>query len=262
MSAHPQAESRLSGSDATPVVSLRAVGKTFASGTVALDDTTLSVRAGEFVSFVGPSGCGKSTILRIVAGLTDQTQGDVTVLDNAEVSFVFQEPTLMPWATLRDNVMLPLTLRGAKKAERREAADRVLETVGLLDQAKALPRQLSGGMRMRASIARALITRPKLLLMDEPFGALDEITRQDLQEELLRLWAATPGMSVLFVTHNVFEAVYLSSRVLVMSPRPGRIAGELSIEHAYPRIDSFRSTPGFAATVGRVSTALRTAAAA
>jgi NitT/TauT family transport system ATP-binding protein len=252
---------------APALISLRAVRKAYATGTLAVDEVSFEVGAGSFVSLVGPSGCGKSTILRIVAGLGDITAGSVLVdglpprqarRERNEMAFVFQDPTLMPWRTVEANVQLPLELRGVGQAERRRAALEALATVGLADQAHAYPRELSGGMRMRASIARALAAGPRVLLMDEPFGALDEMTRQHLNSELLRI-CALAGWTVLFVTHNVFEAVFLSDRVLVMTPRPGRISADIAIDLAYPRQPALRTDAAYTALVARVGDALRDA---
>jgi NitT/TauT family transport system ATP-binding protein len=233
-----------------PLVSMRDVGKTFASGTVALKGLDLSIAAGEFVSLLGPSGCGKSTALRIIAGLAEPSHGSVTyggesAASTGNVGFVFQEPTLMPWRTIAANVGLPLQLQGLDRARATRLVDAALARVGLADFAKAYPRELSGGMRMRASIARALVTQPALLLMDEPFAALDEINRFRLNNDLLGLWAAL-GMTVVFVTHSVFESVYLSRRVLVMTPRPGRVFAELVIDAPYPRDEAFRTSAEYA----------------
>lgn len=238
---------------------LQDVCKCYDGGTWALHGVDLTIREGEFVSLLGPSGCGKSTILRTVAGLQTVTSGSVEVLGSqvrelanrpGELAFVFQEPTLMPWRTVVANVALPLELMGVPKRKRLERAMEMLTMVGLESAATKLPRQLSGGMKMRVSIARALVSNPKLLLLDEPFAALDEITRQRLQEELLRLWQRF-GMTVLFVTHNVFEAVYLSSRVIVMQANPGRVRAELLIETPYPRSRDVMGTPDFMGTVAR-----------
>ena len=230
---------------ADAVVTLRSVGKVFDTGVVALEGLTLDVRPGEFVSLLGPSGCGKSTVLRLIAGLTQPTSGQIAWLQRAEtaghaVGFVFQEPTLMPWATVRANVHLPLKLQGlASTAKPRVEA--ALARVGLTSFADSYPRELSGGMKMRASIARALVTEPRLLLMDEPFAALDEITRFRLNNDLLALWQSL-SKTVVFVTHSVFESVYLSQRVVVMTPCPGRILSELSIDAPYPRDERFRTS--------------------
>ena len=222
---------------ATAVVEMADVAKTFANGTVALDGLTLSVRAGSFTSLLGPSGCGKSTALRLMAGLGEPSGGSIRLAAETarrDIGFVFQEPTLMPWATVFDNVFLPLRLAGRPRREARAGIERALDLVGLAGFADAYPRELSGGMRMRASIARALVTGPRLLLMDEPFAALDEITRFRLNDDLLALWRSE-GWTVVFVTHSVFESVYLSDRILVMTPRPGRIAAEIAVDAPYPR---------------------------
>ncbi len=248
-----------------PIVALRDVGKTFPSGTVALAGLDLDVREGEFLSLLGPSGCGKSTALRIVAGLTEPTQGAVewTAAAKTEnrLGFVFQEPTLMPWADVANNVLLPLKLKGvaAEQASKRVAA--ALERVALQKFGTAYPRELSGGMRMRVSIARALVTEPALLLMDEPFAALDEITRFKLNNDLLQVWQAL-RTTVVFVTHSVFESVYLSSRIVVMAARPGRVFTELAIDAPYPRDQTFRTSADYAALCRRTSEALSQAMAA
>ena len=246
---------------AAPLVEFRAAGKTFDGGTVALADLTLAVGEHEFVSLVGPSGCGKSTALRMIAGLTAPTAGavDVGVAHPAgpdhEVGFVFQEPTLMPWARVFDNVHLPLTLQGVGRAQARTRVDEALAMVGLSKFRDAFPRELSGGMKMRVSIARALVTNPRLLLMDEPFAALDEMTRTKLNDDLLRLWAAQ-RWTVVFVTHSVYESVYLSSRVVVMSARPGRVLADRTIGEPYPRDAEFRLSPAYADHCRAVSRAL------
>jgi NitT/TauT family transport system ATP-binding protein len=251
----------------SPLVALREVGKTFPNGVVALAGFDLSVRSGEFLTLLGPSGCGKSTALRIVAGLGEPTSG---VVDwplpvapghaaRRDLGFVFQEPTLMPWATVEANVRLPLRLQRPTAG----AADRVgaaLDRVGLAGFARAYPRELSGGMKMRVSIARALVTEPRLLLMDEPFAALDEITRFRLNNDLLDLWRAL-GKTVVFVTHSVFESVYLSSRIIVMSPRPGRVFREIAISAPYPRDELFRTSAEYAGWCRVVSQALADAMA-
>jgi NitT/TauT family transport system ATP-binding protein len=244
-------------SPGAPIVSLRNVGKTFENGTAALDGLSLDVNAGEFVSLLGPSGCGKSTALRIIAGLSAPSAGAIEWPGgDAKIGFVFQEPTLMPWADLAANVRLPLTLSGADKALARDAVARALARVGLVEFAKAYPRELSGGMKMRASIARALVMEPQLLLMDEPFAALDEITRFKLNNDLLGLWQDL-RRTVIFVTHSVFESVYLSQRILVMTPRPGRVFREISIDAPYPRDERFRTSAEFAGHCRVVSEALR-----
>jgi NitT/TauT family transport system ATP-binding protein len=233
-----------------PLIRMSGVGKAYQSGTMALSEVDLAIGHGEFVSILGPSGCGKSTLLRLVAGLGALTTGTIDWPQShydargepiRDLGFVFQEPTLMPWATVFDNVYLPLKLSGVR---RRDAADRVSEAlamVGLAKFAKSYPRELSGGMKMRVSIARALVVKPRVLLMDEPFAALDEITRFRLNNDLLRLWQAQQW-TVLFVTHSVFESVYLSNRIVVMSARPGRIIADIAIDVPYPRGEAFRTS--------------------
>jgi len=250
-----------------PLVALRGVGKTFASGTVALAGLDLAVREGEFLSLLGPSGCGKSTALRIIAGLTEPSAGRVdwqsgaAKEDEARLGFVFQEPTLMPWANVFNNVLLPLKLKRAPTAAAAERVNAALARVGLQKFATAYPRELSGGMRMRVSIARALVTEPALLLMDEPFAALDEITRFRLNNDLLEVWQAL-RTTVVFVTHSVFESVYLSSRIVVMAARPGRVFAELAIDAPYPRDQKFRTSTDYAMLTRRTSDALAQAMAA
>jgi len=249
------------GSDSDPpVVTLRGVGKTFASGVVALDGLDLDVRPGEFVSLLGPSGCGKSTALRLIAGLSEPTQGVIEWRraqgasgERHALGFVFQEPTLMPWATVAANVRLPLKLKGLA-ATAQPRVDAALARVGLAGFAGSYPRELSGGMKMRASIARALVTEPRLLLMDEPFAALDEITRFRLNDDLLALWQSL-GKTVVFVTHSVFESVYLSQRVVVMTQRPGRVFTQIAIDAPYPRDERFRTSATYAAFCRQVSEA-------
>ena len=244
------------------IVSLRNVGKTFESGTVALDGLSLKVCDGEFVSLLGSSGCGKSTALRIIAGLSAPSAGAVEwPSGSGKIGFVFQEPTLMPWADVAANVQLPLRLAHAHEAQSRAAVNQALERVGLADFAQRYPRELSGGMKMRASIARALVTEPKVLLMDEPFAALDEITRFKLNNDLLQVWQAL-RTTVVFVTHSVFESVYLSSRIVVMAARPGRVFTELAIDAPYPRHQDFRTSAEYAALCRRTSEALAEAMAA
>jgi len=241
-------------------LTLSAIAKTFANGTQALAAVDLRVEDGSFVSLLGPSGCGKSTLLRIIAGLTPASTGTVT--GNAgPISFVFQEPTLMPWATVAENVHLPLRLSGESRGAARERIDQALALVGLERFASAYPRELSGGMKMRVSLARALVTRPRLLLLDEPFAALDEITRFKLNDDLLRLWR-DQGWTVIFVTHSVYESVFLSQRVVVMSPRPGRIAADLAIDLPQPREAGLRATPAYGALAHRISEHLAQAMAA
>jgi NitT/TauT family transport system ATP-binding protein len=240
---------------------LRGVTKTYANGVAALGPINLSVRRGEFVSLLGPSGCGKSTALRIIAGLSAPTSGSLDVAGatslaskRRSIGFVFQEPTLMPWATVRDNVFLPLRLMQESRAGAQARIDEVLANVGLSEFAGVYPRQLSGGMKMRVSLARALITDPELLLMDEPFAALDEISRFKLNNDLLELWGRL-RKTVIFVTHSVFESVYLSRRVIVMTPRPGCISAEFVIEET-ERSEEFRTSAAYAAHCRDVSRAL------
>jgi NitT/TauT family transport system ATP-binding protein len=242
-----------SGAD---IVSLRNIGKTFERGTVALDNLSLDVREGEFVSLLGPSGCGKSTALRMIAGLSAPSTGVVEwPQGESKLGFVFQEPTLMPWADVAANVRLPLKLTHADEKQSRDAVAQTLDRVGLSEFSQSYPRELSGGMKMRASIARALVTEPQLLLMDEPFAALDEITRFKLNNELLVLWQAL-RRTVIFVTHSVFESVYLSQRIIVMTPRPGRVAADIAIPAPYPRDERFRTSAEYAGYCRTVSEAL------
>jgi NitT/TauT family transport system ATP-binding protein len=244
-------------------VRLEHVDKRFPGGLVALQDVNLHVAPGEFVALVGPSGCGKSTVLRLVAGLDTPTEGRVEApaVSDASVAataFVFQEPTLMPWASVFDNVWLPLRLAGVTRGQASGPVRELLAGMGLGDFEGAYPAELSGGMRMRASIARALVTRPQLLLMDEPFAALDENTRGRLNAELLAWWAAR-SLAVLFVTHNVLEAVFLSQRVIIMSARPGHVVAEVAIAEPYPRKTAFRASVMFHDACTRVSAALEVA---
>ena len=269
---------------APPLISLHQVDKRFGNGLLALAQVSLAVAEGEFVALLGPSGCGKSTVLRLVAGLDEASAGLVqapavaagngataasgraaaaSVTAGDTTAFVFQEPTLMPWATVFDNVWLPLRLQGRSRSEAAPAVRAVLARVGLAEFERAHPAQLSGGMKMRASIARALVTRPRVLLMDEPFAALDDITRQALNADLLQWWrpagaepAAGARMATLFVTHSVAEAVFLSQRVLVMAARPGRVVAELAIAQPYPREAGFRHTPAFVDACRRLGDAL------
>ena len=220
------------GGGVSHAVAARDLGKSYLRGVDiavrALHNATFFVTRGEFVAIVGPSGCGKSTLLRLVAGLETPTDGRVECGSDERLSFVFQEPTLMPWATVATNVRTALDLAGMVRSEADDRVAAMLELVGLRDFANAYPRQLSGGMKMRVSLARALVTEPTLLLMDEPFGALDDMTRAHLEDELLRL-ARSRGLTVLFVTHNIAEAIYLADRVLVLSPRPGRLLGQMNV---------------------------------
>ncbi|MFI9485753.1 ABC transporter ATP-binding protein [Promicromonospora sp. NPDC052451] len=230
------------------------VTKAFPTGTVALEGVSLSVTAGEFVSVVGPSGCGKSTLLRLASGLDHVTGGSIEV-NATSTSYVFQEPTLLEWRSALRNVELVGELRGAAKPDRRRRAQEALDLVGLSGFEKQHPRQLSGGMRMRVSIARALVAEPDLALFDEPFGALDEITRLRMQTELQSLFQLK-SFAGLFITHSVSEAVYLSTRVVVMSGRPGRVVADIPVPWSYPRPPELRYDAGFAALTGEVSAAL------
>ena len=244
------------------LVGVRGVSKVFANGIQALADVSLDVEAGEFLSVLGPSGCGKSTLLRLIAGLTQPTAGTIDWPGGkADLGFVFQEPTLMPWATALANVALPLRLRGMARSEREARAAEALGHVGLKGFERVWPRELSGGMKMRVSIARALVTAPRLLLMDEPFAALDEITRHRLNGDLLELWQRS-RVTVVFVTHSVFESVFLSQRIAVMAARPGHILSQLSIAVPYPRSAAFRTSPEYAAYCRQASARLGEAMAA
>jgi NitT/TauT family transport system ATP-binding protein len=252
---------------AKSVVNMSHVSKVFSNGTLALSDMSLDVARGEFISLLGPSGCGKSTALRIIAGLGAASSGAIDWpsskinskgLPEGDIGFVFQEPTLMPWQTVFGNVYLPLRLQGVSKAA---AAPRVMEMlaeVGLADFSKAYPRELSGGMKMRVSIARALVTKPKLLLMDEPFAALDEITRQKLNDDVRRLWNAS-GVTVIFVTHSVFESVYLSNRIVVMRARPGQVFVDMPVHTSGERDELYRASEEYRAACFDVSKALQDA---
>jgi len=256
-----------SGARQRPLLRLSDVAKTFTTGTTALAGIGLTIFPGEFVSLLGPSGCGKSTLLKLIAGLVAPSSGvidwpqstyDAGGTPEPALGFVFQEPTLLPWRTAADNVHLPLLLAGVSRQEARERVGEALAQVGLSAFADSYPRQLSGGMKMRVSIARALVTRPKILLMDEPFAALDEITRTKLNDELLQLFARQ-GLTVIFVTHSVYESVYLSSRIVVMTTRPGRVTAEIPIEVNYPRPEEFRTSPLYNERCRLVSAALRQA---
>ncbi len=248
-------------SSGATIVSLRNVGKTFESGTVALAGLSLDVQTSDFVSLLGPSGCGKSTALRIIAGLSAPSAGAVEWSEGgSKLGFVFQEPTLMPWADVAANVRLPLKLVRADEAQSHDAVRQAIARVGLTEFVHSYPRELSGGMKMRTSIARALVTEPQLLLMDEPFAALDEITRFKLNNDLLQLWQDL-RRTVIFVTHSVFESVYLSQRIVVMTPRPGRVFAEIAIPAPYPRDERFRTSPEYAGYCRQVAEALSKAIA-
>ena len=253
-----------------PLVSIHNVSKQFANGTLAIRGVDLDLHDGEFVSLLGPSGCGKSTLLRIIAGLGSPSAGTVewpTAPHSAsgepepDLGFVFQDPTLMPWSNTLRNVMLPMTLAGVAKADAEARAAEMLALVGLKGFEKSYPRELSGGMKMRVSIARALVIRPKILLMDEPFAALDEITRHKLNDDLLALWWQNRFTAV-FVTHSVFESVYLSQRIVVMAARPGRVMADLRSEAPYPRDGLFRTSAEYAHLCRVASQTLKQAIAA
>jgi NitT/TauT family transport system ATP-binding protein len=239
-------------------ITLSHVSKVYSNGTIALQDLNLVIGEGQFISLVGPSGCGKSTVLRLIAGLGEMSSGSIhwgRGHAQRKLAFVFQEAALMPWATVQDNVRLPLKLAGVGKAVAERAVAEALEMVDLRGFERSYPRELSGGMKMRVSIARALVTKPELLLMDEPFGALDEMTRSRLNSDLLELWSQKQW-TVIFVTHNIYEAVYLSNRVIVMAARPGRVVADLPIAAPYPRTEAFRTSPQFNEYCREISHAL------
>ena len=246
------------------MISVDGVGMTYRGGVPALERVSFTVGEGEFVSVVGPSGCGKSTLLRIVAGFVTPTRGSALVAGASprearrrrRISFVFQDATLLPWRSAQRNVSLPLEIAGVARSARRERAISVLGLVGLADFARRRPRQLSGGMRMRVSLARALVTDPNIILLDEPFGALDDITRQTLNEELLDLWRRR-SWTGLFVTHNIAEAAFLSTRIIVLSPRPGTIVADVPVPFAGPRTVELRADAKFAQFVGEIGRLLR-----
>lgn len=246
-------------SDTGAAIDIQHVEQIYPNGTRALAPVTLSVAPGEFLTLLGPSGCGKSTLLKMVAGLLQPTNGRIQ-LAGQSLSFVFQEATLMPWADVHRNVRLPLDLAGMARQEADARVDEALAQVGLSNCAAQRPRELSGGMQMRVSIARGLVTQPGLLLMDEPFGALDEITRNKLDDELLQLWRQR-GLTVVFVTHSITEAVFLSSRVIVMGARPGRIVEDLRLEQPWPRGDDYRTSAAFNEHVRHLQRSLSRASA-
>jgi NitT/TauT family transport system ATP-binding protein len=259
LSSRTIAAPRPSPESAAPLVTLAGVSKRFGNGVTALSRLDIEVRAGEFLSLLGPSGCGKSTALRLIAGLDAPSAGRIDWTGAARgrprIGFVFQDPTLMPWASVESNVYLPLRLEGWS---RRDAASRIgeaLALVGLSDFKRAMPRELSGGMRMRVSIARALMTRPSLLLMDEPFAALDEITRFRLNDDLMRVKQDT-NCTVIFVTHSIYESAYLSTRIAVMAARPGRVIAQIAVDTPLPRTDRFRREPAYLDACARASDAL------
>jgi len=244
-----------------PVLSLNNIDKVFGRDVVALKGMSLDVREGDFISLLGPSGCGKSTALRLIADLIHPTSGSIrwqVEKTPGALSVVFQEPSLMPWATVADNVWLPFRLQGKTRASVASDIALALELVGLENFHDAYPRELSGGMKMRVSIARALVTRPRIILMDEPFAALDEITRFKLNNDLLELKSKI-GCTVVFVTHSVFESVFLSDRIVVMAARPGRVIHELHVNEPYPRSEEFRTSAEYVAHCRATSDALRDA---
>lgn len=250
---------------AQPIVEFRDVSKRFGAGPLVLDRISFAAQERDFASIIGPSGCGKSTLLRLIAGLSPVTSGTLTVEGKipddaaADLAFVFQEPTLLPWATVASNIELPLKLRGVTPDTRAAVRSRVLDLVRLGEKADAFPRQLSGGQKMRVSIARALSLSPKILLLDEPFGSLDEMTREHLNEELLAI-REQQAWTAFFVTHSVAEAVFLSTRILVMSANPGRIHTEIPVSLAWPRTADTRLSPAYYELVARVSRVLRSVA--
>lgn len=254
----PEARQTLPLGNRPTVLEMQGVDKTFNGGVVALRRMNLSVNEGDFISLLGPSGCGKSTALRLIAGLARPTAGRIAWTGGqsaGDLGVVFQEPTLMPWATVAQNVWLPFRLRGQSFASARGDITDALQLVGLGKFLDAYPRELSGGMKMRVSIARALVTNPRLILMDEPFAALDEITRHKLNNDLLALKAKI-GCTVVFVTHSVFESVFLSDRIIVMAARPGRVIREVTVDAPYPRDEAFRTSAAYAAHCRAASDAL------
>ena len=253
-----------SPTEARPLLSLRHVSKRFANGTLALQDLNLDIGQHAFISLLGPSGCGKSTLLKLISGLSQPSEGELSWPTSAhdawgqarpDLSYVFQEPTLLPWLRARRNVSLPLRLTGVDDKQADERACAALASVGLAGFEDAFPRELSGGMKMRVSIARALVTRPRILLMDEPFAALDEITRTRLNHDLLALWQREP-FTVIFVTHSVYESVFLSQRVVVLAAHPGRIHADLDVAEPYPRPASYRTSRPYAQHCERAAAAL------
>ncbi len=265
--AHP--DQHPANADQPPAVEVLSAEKTYPNGTKALMPVNLRVQEGEFVTLLGPSGCGKSTLLKMVAGLLDASEGKLLLWgkpveeleqSGRKMAFVFQSPTLMPWASVQSNVRLPLDLAGIDKKEANERVTEALALVGLSKFAHVLPRALSGGMQMRVSIARALVVQPDLLLMDEPFGALDEITRHKLDSDLLDLWRKKK-LTVIFVTHSIHEAVFLSSRVVMMAARPGRVVQEFNIDEPYPRTADFMVSPQFSVNAKQLQDSLLLASA-
>lgn len=256
----PELEEHMSVAPAaigTETLSFESIGMTFPDGTEAVRDVSFAIREGEFVTVVGPSGCGKSTLLKIASGLLEPTTGRV-VVDRDDIGYVFQDPTLLPWRTVQRNVELNAELQGMDKGERRRRAARVIELVNLVGHEDQFPKQLSGGMKMRCSLARSLLLNPGCFLFDEPFGALDEITRERLNDELLRLFEHEQ-FAGLFITHSISEAVFLSTRVLVMSQRPGRIIADYDVPFGSERPQSLRFEPQFAEICGQISNDLKVA---
>ena len=265
-----EADPVTTGPPAIPAVEIVSADKVFADGTRALAPIDLKIQQGEFLSLIGPSGCGKSTLLSLIANLTQPTNGRLLWWRSGfeqvgrlgkRLSFVFQDPTLMPWGRVDTNVRLPFDLARVPKSESQPKVETALSLVGLSNYSRHYPRQLSGGMRMRVSIARALVTEPDMLLMDEPFGALDEFTRNRLDTDLAALWAAR-RFSVVFVTHSIYEAVFLSTRIVVMAAQPGRIVREIVIDEPQPRGEAFRNSPQFAEHCRMLSIALMEASLA
>jgi NitT/TauT family transport system ATP-binding protein len=249
----------VSAPSGVPLASLRGVEKVFGNSVTALAGLNLDVRDGEFLSLLGPSGCGKSTVLRLLSGLSSPTQGSIDWINGRpELGFVFQDPTLMPWSTVFSNVWLPLRFNGVSRTQAQARIDEALDRVGLTGFANAYPRELSGGMKMRVSIARALVMRPALLLMDEPFAALDEITRTKLNDDLVALKCSL-GATVVFVTHSVYESVALSTRIIVMAARPGRVVAEINVDAPLPRNEEFRLSKFYADRCRETSLALHSA---
>lgn len=241
----------------SPALTFKNVSMTFPDGTHAVDDVSFDVASGEFVTVVGPSGCGKSTLLRIASGLEHATTGFVSI-DRSSIGYVFQDATLLPWRTVQRNVELNAELHGMDKPTRQAEARKAIELVNLVGHEKKYPKQLSGGMKMRCSLARSLVLRPKVFLFDEPFGAVDEITRERLNDELLSLFRHEM-FAGLFITHSVQEAVFLSTRVIVMSARPGRIIADYPVSFPFPRHHNLRYEPEFAELCGQISADLKDA---
>ena len=240
----PQQRYAICASQQRYAIAISHVNKVYSNGTVALQDMNLTIGEGEFISLVGSSGCGKSTALRLIAGLGKMNSGSIVLCEGQEkpeLAFVFQDAALMPWANVVENIRLPLKLAGVPQRDSRAAVQEAINLVGLAGFERSYPRELSGGMKMRVSIARALVTKPDIMLMDEPFGALDEMTRSKLNSDLLNLWQEK-RWTIVFVTHNIYEAVYLSNRVIVMAPRPGRVVADVTIEAPYPRTEEFRTS--------------------